>query len=65
MIVEHLASSYRQDLEQEVDRFLELVAEPEDTLRRVFQLLLMEEKSCTGWSIFLATRMSLSLLTIT
>ncbi len=24
---------YRQDLEQEVDRFLELVAEPEDTLR--------------------------------
>ena len=63
MIVEHLASSYRQDLEQEVDRFLELVAEPEDTLRRVFQLLLME--SCTGWSIFLVTRMSLSLLTIT
>ena len=43
MIVEHLASSYCQDLEQEVDRFLELVAEPEDTLRRVFQLLLMEE----------------------
>ena len=42
MIVEHLAS-YRQDLEQEVDRFLELVAEPEDTLRRVFQPLLMQQ----------------------